>query len=74
MKMRQTVNDQWWNSLSTGEKDFLRLLMTLIRGAKNSHSAEVASAARHWESGLACFIKTRLRHRRAPIQQANPST
>ena len=63
MKMRQTLSDQWWNTLSTGEKDFLRLLMTLVRGAKNSRSLEVARAARRWESGLACFIKTRLQNR-----------
>jgi len=34
-----------------------------VRGAKNSRSLEVARAARRWESGLACFIKTRLQNR-----------
>lgn len=62
MKTRRS-NEQWWSSLSDGEKDFLRLVMTLIRGAKHSHSTEVARAARLWEVRLACFIKTRLKHR-----------
>jgi len=57
-------NDEWWKSLTRGEKLFLRSLMRMIQGAKRSQVVEVARAARKWESGRGCFIKVRLMHRR----------
>jgi hypothetical protein len=57
-------NDEWWDSLTSGEKLFLRSLMRMIQSARRSQVQDVARAARKWETGLACFIKVRLMNRR----------
>jgi hypothetical protein len=51
----------WWIVLPTGERVFLGSLMRMIRGAKRSRLAEVARAARFWESKLAFFLKWQLK-------------
>ena len=61
---RQKQCDQWWATLAPGEKLFLRSLMNLIKMAKHSTVRDVARAASKWETGLACFIKIRLKNRR----------
>src|SRR5215472_4178529 len=64
MKTNNETNDQWWTSLSTGEKDFIRDLIRMIQGAKHSQIIEVARAARKWECALTCFLKVRLKNQR----------
>src|SRR5215472_15140560 len=64
MKTNNETNDQWWTSLSTGEKDFIRDLIKMIQGAKHSQVIEVARAARKWECALTCFLKVRLKNQR----------
>lgn len=64
MKTNNATIDEWWTSLSSGEKDFIRSLMRMIQGAKNSQVIEVARAARKWEGALTFFFKVRLKNQR----------
>lgn len=64
MKTNSTLNDQWWTTLSGGEKDLIRALMRMVQGAKHSEIVEVSRAARKWESGLSFFFKSRLKNQR----------
>ena len=54
------VVQEWWASLSQGERRLIWSVMKLLRGAKRSEVAEVARAAAKWERGIGCFIKVRL--------------
>jgi hypothetical protein len=51
---------QYWESLTAGERKLICCLMRMLRGAKRSHSHDVAGAATKWERGIGCFIKVRL--------------
>lgn len=64
MKTNTATNDQWWTTLSTGEKDLIRALMRMVQSAKHSEIVEVSRAARKWESGLHFFFKSRLKNQR----------
>ena len=64
MKTNIGTTDEWWTTLSSGEKDLIRALMRMVQGAKRSEIVEVARAAREWESGLTFFFKLRLKNRR----------
>ena len=63
--MKTNTDDQWWTTLSTGEKDLIRALMRMVQGAKHSEIVEVSRAARKWESGLSFFFKSRLKNQRS---------
>ncbi len=65
MKTNVAATDEWWTTLSTGEKDLIRALMRMVQGAKHSEIVEVARAARKWESGLSFFFKVRLKNQRS---------
>ena len=65
MKTNTATTNQWWTTLSNGEKDLIRALMRMVQGAKRSEIVEVARAARKWESGLTFFFKLRLRNQRS---------
>jgi hypothetical protein len=60
MKTKQNGPQEWWASLSQGERRLIRSVMGLLRGAKRSQVVEVARAAAKWERGIGCFIKVRL--------------
>lgn len=60
MKTMMTQPQEWWGSLSNGERRLIWSVMKLLRGAKRSDVEEVARAAAKWESGIGCFIKLRL--------------
>ena len=60
MKAKMTQPQEWWGSLSNGERCLIWSMMKLLRGAKRSEVEEVARAAAKWESGIGCFIKVRL--------------
>lgn len=62
--MKTNTNDQWWTTLSGGEKDLIRALMRMVQGAKHSEIVEVSRAARKWERGLSFFFKSRLKNQR----------
>ena len=64
MKTNNGTNDEWWTSLSNGEKNLIRTLMRMVQSAKHSEVIEVARAARKWESGLTFFFKVRLKNQR----------
>jgi hypothetical protein len=64
MKTSTATTDEWWTTLSTGEKDLIRALMRMVQGAKHSEIVEVARAARKWESGLTFFFKLRLKNQK----------
>jgi hypothetical protein len=64
MKTNTATNDQWWTTLSSGEKDLISALMRMVQGAKHSEIIEVSRAARKWESGLTFFFKSRLKNQR----------
>lgn len=64
MKTNTVTNDLWWTTLSAGEKDLIRALMEMVRGAKHSEIVEVSRAARKWETGLSFFFKSRLKNQR----------
>ena len=64
MKTNIATTEEWWTTLSTGEKDLIRALMRMVQGAKHSEIVEVARAARKWESGLTFFFKLRLKNQR----------
>lgn len=64
MKTNSTMTHPWWTTLPPAEKELIRTLLGLVRGAKRSESVEVARAARKWESGLSFFFKSRLRNQR----------
>jgi hypothetical protein len=51
------ATEEWWASLSAGEKEFIRTLMRMIKSAKRSAIREVANAARKWESGIGFLSK-----------------
>jgi hypothetical protein len=51
---------EWWESLTAGERKLICCVMRMLRGAKRSHSRDVAGAATKWERGIGCFIKVRL--------------
>ena len=51
---------EWWASLSAGERRLISSVMGLLRGAKRSQLRDVANAAAKWERGIGCFIKVRL--------------
>jgi hypothetical protein len=51
---------EWWESLTPGERKLICCVMRMLRGAKRSHSHDVAGAATKWERGIGCFIKVRL--------------
>jgi hypothetical protein len=61
MKMTNINQNEWWAALPAGEKDFIRTLMGMIKGAKRSEFRDVANAARKWESAISYFMKVRLR-------------
>ncbi len=65
VKTNNGTAEQWWTSLSSGEKDFIRALMRMVQSAKDSQVIEVARAARKWESGLTFFFKVRLKNQRS---------
>lgn len=65
MKTNIAANDQWWTTLSAGEKELIRALMRMVQGAKHSEIVEVSRAARKWESGLSFFFKSRLKNQRS---------
>ena len=65
MKTNIATNDQWWTTLSGGEKDLIRALMRMVQGAKHSEIVEVSRAARKWESGLSFFFKSRLKNQKS---------
>ena len=59
---------QYWESLTAGERNLICCVMRMLRGAKRSHSHDVAGAAIKWERGIGFFIKVRLMSAcRAPI-------
>ena len=62
--MNTETNDQWWTTLSGGEKDLIRALMRMVQGAKRSEIVEVSRAAWKWERGLSFFFKSRLKNQR----------
>jgi len=64
MKTGNVEPQEWWESLSDGERRLICSLMRMLRGAKRSTIVEVARAAVKWERGLGCFIKVRLMHER----------
>jgi hypothetical protein len=64
MKTNTATNDQWWTTLSAGEKELIRALMRMVQGAKHSEIVEVSRAARKWESGLSFFFKSRLKNQK----------
>ena len=64
MKTSSGPTDQWWTSLSCGEKEFIRALIRMVQSAKHSEVIEVARAARKWESGLTFFFKVRPKNQR----------
>ncbi len=77
MKTNTATNDLWWTTLSSGEKDLIRALMEMVRGAKHSEIVEVSRAARKWETGLSFFFKSRLKNqrtRRIYLHPAAPRT
>ena len=77
MKTNTATNDQWWTTLSVGEKELIRALMRMVQGAKHSEIVEVSRAARKWESGLSFFFKSRLKNqrtRRIYLHSAVPRT
>ena len=77
MKTNNAVTDQWWTTLSSGEKELIRTLMRMVQGAKRSEVVEVARAARKWERGLSFFFKSRLKNqrtRRIYLHSAVPRT
>lgn len=51
---------EYWESLTPGERKLICCVMRMLRGAKRSHSHDVAGAATKWERGIGCFIKVRL--------------
>jgi hypothetical protein len=65
MKTNTATTDEWWTTLSRGEKDLICALMRMVQGAKHSEIVEVARAARKWESGLTFFFKVRLKNQRS---------
>lgn len=50
----------WWGDVPAAEKAVIRGILGSARGLKQSRLWPVAQAARKWESGIACFIKSRL--------------
>ncbi len=60
MKTKNIESQQWWDSLSDGERRLICSVMRMLRGAKRSQILEVARAAVKWERGIGCFIKVRL--------------
>ena len=60
MQNKMTRPQEWWASLSNGERRLICSLMELLRGAKGSKLQDVANAAAKWERGIGCFIKVRL--------------
>ncbi|HNW08040.1 MAG TPA: hypothetical protein PK202_14250 [Verrucomicrobiota bacterium] len=60
MKRRNDEPQEWWKSLSDGERRLIWNVMKMLRGAKRSAILDVARAAAKWESGIGCFIKFRL--------------
>src|SRR5437764_11374009 len=65
MNTNIATNDEWWTTLSRGEKDLIRDLIRMVRGAKRSEIIEVSRAARKWESGLCFFFKSRLKNQKS---------
>jgi hypothetical protein len=65
MKTNNATTDEWWTTLSSGEKNLICALMRMVQGAKHSEIVEVARAARKWESGLSFFFKVRLKNQRS---------
>jgi len=64
MKIRNIEPQEWWASLSNGERRLICSVMKMLRGAKQSEIREVARAAVKWERGIGCFIKVRLMNER----------
>ena len=62
--MKTTTDHRWWSTLPDGEKELIRALMGMVRGAKRSELLEVSRAARKWERGLCFFFKSRLKNER----------
>jgi hypothetical protein len=73
MKTNNDATEQWWTSLSTGEKDLIRALIRLVRSAKHSQVTEVSRAARKWDSALSFFFKLRLQNQRRRWQISHGS-
>src|ERR1041385_7973514 len=64
MKTRNLKVQQWWASLSSGERRLICAIMRLLKSARRSQVNDVARAAAKWESGIGFFIKIRLMHQR----------
>ena len=64
MKTSNVEVQQWWASLSSGERRLICAVMRLLKSARRSQINEVARAAAKWESGIGLFIKVRLMHQR----------
>lgn len=60
IKNRNIGPQEWWMSLSDGERRLIWSVMKMLRGAKRSAILDVARAASKWELGIGCFIKFRL--------------
>jgi hypothetical protein len=80
MKIKEVKTHEWWESLTPGERNLIRNVMGLLRGAKRSRWKDVAEAAAKWERGIGCFIKVRLisarrtgQHRKAQLTISYPS-
>jgi len=64
MKTGSVEPQEWWASLSAGERRLICSVVQMLRGAKRSQLRDVARAAVKWERGLGCFIKVRLMNAR----------
>ena len=60
MRTRSVEPQEWWRSLSDGERRLICCVMKMLRGAKRSQIRDVARAAVKWERGIGCYIKVRL--------------
>ncbi len=74
MKTSSVEVQEWWTSLSDGERRLICALMRMLKGARRSRIQEVARAAAKWESGIGCFIKVRLAHERPASSRSRMRT
>jgi hypothetical protein len=69
MQTAASAQPEWWAGLPDGERELIRAVARMLRGARRSHLHGVARAARKWESSLNCFIKVRLINERTRKQK-----
>lgn len=49
MKSSKMETNEWWAELPAAEKELIRAVMRLLKGARQSRIREVAQAASEWE-------------------------